>query len=233
MRTVGPAPRRTDPPSRSSVDEDAVRELRHRRERARRGGLGGLRTGFFEVLLGLALAGAASACTREPLPELFPVASFELTDQDGQPFGSDALRGEVWIADFFFTTCPTICETLTERMGALRAWLEAEGVDALLVSFTVDPETDRPEVLEAYARRHDADVPRWRFLTGEPEDVRSVVVGSFKLPMQVQAEDPDAALMRIAHGVRFVLVDRQHTIRGLYETTPEALGALVEDAARL
>lgn len=179
------------------------------------------------------LLAVATGCSKETLPELYVVDRFELVDQRGAAFGSEQLDGEVWIADFFFTSCPTICETLTRRMADLQGVLQERSVDARLVSFTVDPETDRPPVLSAYAQRHGADPSRWTFLTGDPEALKEVVVGSFKQPMDVQEDDGDEALMRIAHGIRFVLVDRAHTIRGLYETTPEAIEQLATDAERL
>ncbi len=175
---------------------------------------------------------AASGC-KAPLPELFELPPFELIDERGRIFGSAQLDGEVWIADFFFTSCPTICETLTRRFRSVQERLDERALDVRLVSFTVDPETDTPEVLSEYGRRHGADPERWRFLTGDLPTVTDVVVGQFKQPMEVEQEADDQALLQIAHGVRFVLVDRKRTIRGLYSTDGPSLDRLVEDASRL
>lgn len=181
--------------------------------------------------LGAAL-GMALAC-REPPPEpLFDLETFELVDHKGQPFGSEQLRGRVWIADFFFTSCPTICSTLTRRMGQLQATAAERNLDVRFVSFSVDPESDTPQVLAAYAEEHGAG-PGWTFLTGEPDAVTQVVVGQFKQPMEVESEDSDEALMQIAHGVRFVLVDPDLRIRGLYEVNDEDLERILADAGRL
>lgn len=181
------------------------------------------------VLLTSALA--LCACRNAPEP-LFELESFRLVDQRGDAYGTEELSGEVWVADFIFTTCRSVCPDLTRAMVDLDGRLDAAAPAVKLVSFTVDPKTDTPEVLSAYAKKHDATSARWRFLTGEPDTVRQVVVQNFKHPMEVQeGTSDDDALMEIAHGVRFVLVDRQSRVRGLYPI--EDLDALVGDAAAL
>ncbi|NJK89997.1 MAG: SCO family protein [Myxococcales bacterium] len=117
----------------------------------------------------LVMTGLLAACQSEPLPELFTLPTFELVDQEGQRFGTEQLTGEVWIATFIFTTCPTVCETLTRRTRQLQERLDARALEARIVTFTVDPEQDSPDVLKAYAARHRADLARWQFLTG-PKD---------------------------------------------------------------
>lgn len=90
---------------------------------------------------------------------LTQVPNFSLTRESGETFSSaESLRGHVWIANFIFTTCPSICPTLTSQMGNLER--RTRGSDVRFVSFSVDPETDTPEVLSRYARAHDANLER-------------------------------------------------------------------------
>src|SRR5258707_5742402 len=90
---------------------------------------------------------------------------FELIAQDGRAFSSKALSGQVWVADFMFTTCPGPCPRMTSQMHQVQAATLSHS-DVKLVSFTVDPEHDTPTVLAAYARQHAASPQRWYFLTG-------------------------------------------------------------------
>ena len=95
------------------------------------------------------------------------VPSFELTNQNGQTFGSAQLGGKIWIADFIFTMCPGPCPMISSRMSELQKPLEK--TDVHLVSFSVDPEHDTPQVLRGYAEKLNAQPQRWDFLTG-PKD---------------------------------------------------------------
>lgn len=167
------------------------------------------------------LAGACGGDAPAP-PVLTEVAPFELVDDQGQPFRSEALRGEVWIANFVFTTCPSVCPLLTTQMRNVRADLEGTGVR--YVSFSVDPENDRPEVLRAYRERMDARGDDWSFVTGEREAVRAAVEEQMRVSMGAR-EGGD-----IMHAVHFVLVDRTGHIRGFYLSSTEGLADLRRDA---
>src|SRR6185295_576676 len=90
---------------------------------------------------------------------------FSLTNQNGQPFGSADLANKIWIADFIFTSCPGPCPIISSRMSELQKPLEK--TDVHLVSFTVDPDKDTPQVLRNYADRLSAKPDRWDFLTGK------------------------------------------------------------------
>src|SRR5438067_2958489 len=92
------------------------------------------------------------------------VPAFQLTNQDGQPFGSAQLNGKIWIADFIYTTCPGPCPMISSRMSELQQPLQK--TDVHLVSFTVDPTKDTPTVLRFYAEKLHAQPGRWDFLTG-------------------------------------------------------------------
>lgn len=139
------------------------------------------------VLLSLALW--LAACTRaEPLPVWGAVPAFALTDQQGQIVRDTDLAGKVWVAGFIYTKCTDICPGLTRRMAALQSELQRQGLlggQVELVSITVDPERDTPEVLADYAAAFGADPANWRFLTGDPEAVRHLVVRGFLLGAEV------------------------------------------------
>jgi len=169
---------------------------------------------------------------REPLPVLGHVGDFALVDQSGASVSSASLRGKVWVADFFFTRCPTICPRITRRLRALQV-AAAGQVTLALVSFSVDPENDTPAALSAYAKQYDADLRNWSFLTGDLAVVQKTVVDGFKLALDGKP-DPAAENGGIIHGSHLVLVDRQLGIRGYYRSDDDGeMKRLIEDARTL
>jgi protein SCO1 len=177
-------------------------------------------------LLALPLLLLCSACThREPLSQFNVVPDFQLTDQTGAPFSSAAkLKGKVWIAGFIFTNCTGPCPRMGTQMRHLQTAL-ADVEDVRLVSFTVDPKRDTPEVLAAYAKRYAAVPGRWFFLTGSPETLNDLSLKAFMLS-KLNAE--------MDHSTRFALVDRGHLVRKYYDTTePDAIPTLIADAKDL
>ena len=185
----------------------------------------------------LALGGAAlwaAACRRQSdLPELGNVGSFSLTDQAGRPVTAQTLRGQVWAAAFFFTRCPTICPRITRRMRDLQEQAGKDGVKLELVSFSVDPDNDTPEVLSAYAKQYGANLATWRFLTGDLEMVRKTSEQGFKLALDGKPT-PGADHLGLFHGSHLVLVDGAGTIRGYYRTSEDAqMSQILKDAKLL
>jgi protein SCO1 len=155
------------------------------------------------------------------------VPSFQLTNQNGQPFGSAQLAGKIWIADFVYTTCPGPCPMISSRMSELQKPLEK--TDVHLVSFSVDPEKDTPEVLRGYAERLQAEPERWDFLTGPKSAIYQLSHDGFKLAVS----DGDSQGIPV-HSTRMVLVDRHGQIRGYYDATePEAVTKLLADTNHL
>ncbi|HWV39531.1 MAG TPA: SCO family protein [Vulgatibacter sp.] len=167
----------------------------------------------------------------EPLPHLYPMPSFELTTEQGTTLRAADLEGKVVVANFIFTTCPTVCPMLTAHMAKLQDRL-ASRPDVRLLSFSVDPRNDTPEVLKAYGERFGQDPARWTFLTGGIDAITEAVERGFKIGMQ-GADDPDATAFDIVHGEHFVLVDAAGSIRGYYRPDPESLERLAADAERL
>ena len=156
------------------------------------------------------------------------VPSFQLTNQNGQPFGSVQLAGKIWIADFIFTTCPGPCPMISTRMSELQKPLQK--TDVHLVSFTVDPEKDTPEVLRGYAEKLHAQSGRWDFLTGAQSAIYHLSRDGFKLAVSEGSEETGIPV----HSTRMVLVDRHGEIRGYYEATEaDAVTKLLADTSHL
>jgi protein SCO1/2 len=169
-----------------------------------------------------------NALSNRPLPSYETVPPFALVNQDAQPFGSQQLSGKIWIADFIFTTCPGPCPIISTRMSELQKPLAKN--DVHLVSFTVDPEKDTPEVLKAYADKLRKEPARWDFLTGAANVIGSLSREGFKLGLS-EGERPDAGPI---HSTRFVLVDRKGTIRGYYDAlAPDGVTKLLADTNHL
>jgi protein SCO1/2 len=181
-----------------------------------------------------ALLASVGACRREPeLPTLGRVPAFSFVNQDGVQVETTKLRGSVWVAAFMFTRCPTICPRITRRMRALQERAAKQAVPLRLLSFSVDPDNDTPNVLQQYARRFGADTSTWSFVTGDFTAMQKVSVDGFKLALDGRA-DAGAENFGILHGSHLVLVDRELGIRGYYRTEDdEAMAALLVDAARL
>lgn len=183
------------------------------------------------------LAGSLSifaACRRKvELPVLGQVPAFGFSNQDGQRVEAASLRGSVWVAAFMFTRCPTICPRITRRMRALQQRATQSRVALRLISISVDPENDTPEVLRDYARKYGADTRTWSFLTGDFTTIQKVAVDGFKLALEGRP-DAGAPDHGILHGSHLVLVDRELRIRGYYRTDDdEAMAALLADATAL
>ena len=152
------------------------------------------------------------------LPVLSEVPEFSLLERSGKETGLSDLLGHVWVADFIFTHCAGPCPLLSAQMQALQAPLR-KYPEARLVSFSVDPERDTPEVLSEYADRYLADEDRWLFLTGEKPGVYRVIRKGFQLGVGGVEEGTD----QIMHSLRFALVDRRGRVRAYYDGTDSGL----------
>ena len=140
---------------------------------------------------------------------------FNLINQSAEPYGTRQLEGRPWIADFIFTLCPGRCPMLTREMSRLQTELLGRGWDdVMLVSISVDPASDTPEALAAYAAKHGAKQDGWQFLTGTRDGIWSLSVDGFKLAVE---EIEDTGQGPIVHSNRFVLADGQRQIRGYYD----------------
>lgn len=176
---------------------------------------------------GAAVLLAKALPAKEPLPEYGVVPAFSLTSQDGQAFGSAQLAGRPWVANFVFTRCTGVCPPFTAKMAAIQKGSARFG-GLNLVSFTVDPEYDTPERLEAYGTERQADFSRWTFLTGERAALEAVIVKGLFQPV----DRGDGSLLSLGHSSRFVLVDARGHIRGFYPSEQAGAVDRVLEAAR-
>lgn len=182
------------------------------------------RASFLTALLGLALTG----CNRtdspfevmqpppgsEAAPELpkhWALPDFTLIERSGRTHSLADLRGKVWVADFFYTTCPGPCPMMSSRLSALQEKLSV-AADVRLVSISTDPAKDTPEVLGKYAERFKAGA-NWLFFTGEKEVIFELANKGFKLSVTEERNNPEP----ITHSTKLVLVDREGFVRGFYE----------------
>ncbi len=179
------------------------------------------------IVLVLLFAVMLAGCGTEPaeLPVYNTVPSFQLIDQTGEVFDSQArLAGRVWVANFIFTTCPGPCPRMSSRMRYLQGEL-SDLPEVKLVSFTVDPERDTPEVLARYAAQYEAEPGRWFFLTGPRETLHSLSRDAFMLGDVKGTLD---------HSTRFVLVDGEGRVRGYYASyETDEMDKLLADLRRL
>ncbi len=139
---------------------------------------------------------------------------FNLTNQRGHAMSLSDLSGKVWVADFIFTSCPTICPPMTDEMVRLQNEFASES-ELRFVSFSVDPERDTPAVLSRYADDFGVDGSRWAFLTGEKTSIYQLAHDGFNLATGHRGSE-------ILHSTRFVLVDRQGKVRGYYDSRSKA-----------
>ena len=138
---------------------------------------------------------------------------FTLTDQTGEQVSSADLEGKVWLVSFVFTTCNGTCPATTHRMEQIQESLKEKGIlkggKVRLVSITLDPGRDTPEVLRGYMKAYDADPASWSFLTGKADNVDKVIAdwGMWAKP---------AANGQLDHPSRIFLVDRKGRVREIY-----------------
>ena len=177
---------------------------------------------FLAVLVTLA---ALSACSA-PAPKfdvLGNIPRFQLISQNGQPFDSSVLAGKIWVADFFYTSCPGPCPRMTSQMHDVQKAVE-NLPNVRFVSFSIDPKTDTPATLASYAKEHGA-APGWFFLTGPVPTLNMLDFNAFKLGKI------DGTMQ---HSTRFVLVDGKGQIRAYYDTSePTAVQKVISDVRAL
>ena len=140
------------------------------------------------------------------LPIIGKVPQFDLIDSQNRNISKSDLIEKVWVADFIFTTCDMACPVMTGNMNLIHQEFRAN--DAVrVVSISVYPEYDTPEVLTQYASQYGANTNRWHFLTGPEESIKNMIKDGFKIG---DYEDI------IFHSEKFALVDKKGNIRGYY-----------------
>ncbi|MFN0064170.1 MAG: SCO family protein [Myxococcaceae bacterium] len=175
----------------------------------------------------------ATSCGKQAeLPEFGQAPAFIGINQDGNLFAPQHLRGQVWVAGFIFTRCPTICPRVTAEMSRWARDTAGDSPPPALVSISVDPEHDGPAQMKAFGERFGADFRRWHFVTGNSTALRRAVVEGFKIA--VDSSRASGNPEQLLHGTHLVLVDRRGTIRGYYPSNESAaLEQLRKDARAL
>ena len=159
-----------------------------------------------------------------------PLGSFQLEERSGRTVTADDFLDRVAIASFIFTRCPLSCPRITGIMQGLQGRLA--GTEVRLVSFSVDPEHDTPEVLRAYAERYQASPDRWWFLTGSKSTIYDLIRERFQLGVMEAPAPVGSDTEAIVHSDRLALIDHGRIV-GLFESSdPRALDALVVRARR-
>ena len=186
-------------------------------------------------LLGLTfLAVVALGCSKrsaDDIPVLSELPEFSLVDQDEEAFTRESMKGSLWVSAFVFTHCRSTCPRLTAHMQGLQARL-SDLPAANLLSVSVDPRNDTPEVIKTYMAKNELDERNWRFVTGDEESIRRVVVEGFRVGLG--DEDSKAAgAADIMHSNSFVLVDERARVRGYYRANNDGIADLERDLRAL
>ncbi|WP_246333857.1 SCO family protein [Thermoactinomyces mirandus] len=158
------------------------------------------------------------------------VPFFTYTNQDGETFGFQDLKGKIWLTDFIFTRCPNICPPMTANMLKIQNALKQAGMEAEIVSFSVDPEYDQPEKLKEFAKNYGADLNSWHFVTGYSfEEIQKLVKDTFKGAVSRQeGPSPDVPVL-VNHPSQFYLVDQNGKVVKFYDGLRPDAGQIVND----
>jgi len=144
------------------------------------------------------------------------IPDFSLINQQGQPVTQEQFNGKIYVADFFFATCPDICKAMSSQLVRVQEAFRNEP-QVQIASFTVNPEYDTPEVLKEYGERYNANPQKWSFLTGDREQIYSLAKTGFYLPVQQVPGQQE-----FIHSEKFMLVDKERRVRGIYDGTNAA-----------
>ncbi|HLU84027.1 MAG TPA: SCO family protein [Vicingaceae bacterium] len=153
------------------------------------------------------------------------VGDFNLTDQDGNTVTPNNFKDKIYVTDFFFVTCPTICPKMTDQM--LRVYEEFKDNDAiLLLSHTVMPEEDSVPVLKEYADKIEVNSNKWKFVTGDKKQIYDLARKTYFAAVT----EGDGGVEDFIHTENFVLVDKEKRLRGFYDgTSKKDVDRLIND----
>lgn len=202
-----------------------------------------INTHFFlpikSILIGLLLVSCGSKETKLPVfgqrevvgtdTIYHTIAPFAFVDQDSAIITNDTFRDKIYVADFFFTTCRTICPIMKSQM--LRVYeATREMPDVLILSHTIDPDYDTVALLHDFAERLGVESHRWHFVTGVKDSIYKIAQTSYFATAMEDKTEPDGFI----HSGAFLLIDRKQRIRGKYDGTKEEdVNRLITDIKRL
>lgn len=161
------------------------------------------------------------------------VGKFSFQNQDNQTITESDVKGKIYVAEYFFTTCKSICPIMNKQMQRIQKAIKGNS-NVKILSFTVDPDVDKVTQMKQYATSHNYVKGQWHFLTGKKEDLYSLARKSFFVLKPAEAQNLGDAGSDFIHTNNFVLVDGQGRIRGYYDgTNPKEVTTLIADIKRL
>ena len=157
------------------------------------------------------------------------IGNFSFTNQDGITITEKEIENKVFVAEYFFSTCKSICPIMNQQMQRIQKTYKGNK-SVKILSFTVDPETDNSETLKTYAVQHGYQKGQWHFLTGTKSSLYSLARKSFFVLKPAEATNLGDAGSDFIHTNNFVLVDKKKRIRGYYDgTNPDEITELIQD----
>lgn len=202
-----------------------------------------IRRKFFCLILAIAsIAGACSDANREKRLPIFgerdivgtdtiyhTIADFSFVNQDSVAVTNKTFEGKIYVADFFFTSCRTICPKMKTQMLRVYDSIETDP-DVALLSHTIDPEFDTVGLLHDYAERLGVSSDKWHFVTGDKDQIYNIAQTSYFATAMEDKAEPDGFI----HSGAFLLIDKQKRIRGKYDgTLEEEVNRLLKDIQKL
>lgn len=157
------------------------------------------------------------------------IPAFSFVNQEGDTVSEKIVEGKIYVADFFFTTCPTICPIMKRQM--IKVFQQFKGnPDVMILSHTIDPEHDTPQVLNTFAKDLGIEGTQWQFLTGSKEKIYEIGQKKYMSTLKEEKTAEGGYL----HSGAFILVDKEKHVRGMYDgTTEEGTQKLIVDLRRL
>tara|TARA_B110000483_G_scaffold234377_1_gene304336 strand:+ start:1540 stop:2214 length:675 start_codon:yes stop_codon:yes gene_type:complete len=167
--------------------------------------------------------------TLQHVKKYHQIAPFKLINQNGEIITEKDYQSKIYVADFFFTTCPTICPKMTENMAQIQSQIIDDPM-VKLISFSVTPKIDSVSQLKSYAIQKGVDDNKWNLVTGDKKEIYTLARKSF---LAVK-DDGDGGQYDMIHTENFILVDVDKRIRGFYDgTDPSAMVELINDISIL
>lgn len=157
------------------------------------------------------------------------IANFRFVDQDSAEVTNETFRNKIYVADFFFTSCRTICPIMKTQMHRVYDAVENDP-DVLILSHTIDPEYDTVGLLHDFADRLGVKSNKWHFVTGVKDSIYNIAQRSYFATAMEDKAEPDGFI----HSGAFLLIDKEQRIRGKYDGTKEEdVNRLLADIAKL
>lgn len=159
------------------------------------------------------------------------VGAFSFTDQDGNTITEKDVEGKIYVIEYFFTTCEGICPKMNENMTKVFAAYRGQP-DVMILSHTVDPEVDTIAQMKRYAEKYGAESNQWKFLTGNKDSLYQMAIDDYLIPIADSTVDKISPTF--IHTQKFVLIDKEKSVRGFYDGTDESsVDKLIKDIVTL